>query len=183
MKEQLHEDNFEDFLRNKINQFDDEPNIDMWSRIEGAIPPAPQPWIYKYLTPYSAAVSILVALTVWAVVYQYNSNQALNHKLVEAADKIKVLENEMNQTADKSPNIQNGKIVSENIKSIVIQEKGRDTNGEIIENQSIKKENFNKKNKNILSAQSQKSNLSQQKFYTMCKQLMRENLLKINCTI
>lgn len=98
MREQLHDDNFEDFLREKINEFDGEPNSQMWDRIEGVIPPAPKPVVFKYLTPVTAAASVLLTCAVLAAVYQYRSNRDLNQQLIEATDKIKTLENQTEKT-------------------------------------------------------------------------------------
>lgn len=98
MREQLHDDNFEDFLREKINEFDGEPNSQMWDRIEGVIPPAPKPLVFKYLTPVTAAASVVLTLSVMAAVYQYRSNRDLNQQLIEATDKIKTLENQTGNT-------------------------------------------------------------------------------------
>lgn len=95
MKEPLQEDNFENFLRGKLNEFDDEPQMEMWNRIESVIPPAPKPALYRYITTASIAASLLFTIVVAAGVHQYRSNQKLNQQLIDASEKIKTLEEEI----------------------------------------------------------------------------------------
>jgi hypothetical protein len=97
LKGNLHEDNFEDFIKNKINEFDDTPSNDMWNRIEGVIPPKPTVSIVKYLKPMAAAASVaLVAVTMWWVVSDFkNENAVLSKELKEATNKIDKLSNQV----------------------------------------------------------------------------------------
>jgi hypothetical protein len=97
LKGNLHEDNFEDFIKNKINEFDDAPSNDMWNRIEGVIPPKPTVSIVKYLKPMAAAASVaLVAVTMWWVVSDFkNENAVLSKELKEATNKIDKLSNQV----------------------------------------------------------------------------------------
>ena len=92
LKGNLHENNFEDFIKNKINEFDELPSSDMWERIEGVIPPKPKPAIVKYFTPISVAASVVLVVALWAAVYQFQSqNQQLSKKLDKASQQIEEL--------------------------------------------------------------------------------------------
>lgn len=95
MKEHLQDDNFEEFLRNKLNEFDDEPSDNMWDRVEGVIPPAPKPMLFRIMKPSAIAASVVLAIAVIAAVYHYTTKQNLNEQLIEATDKIKELENKI----------------------------------------------------------------------------------------
>lgn len=99
MKGNLHEDNFEDFIKNKINEFDDAPSNDMWNRIEGVIPPKPTVSIIKYLTPIAVAASVaLVVIAMWWVVSDFkNENAVLSEELKEATNKIEKLSNRVEE--------------------------------------------------------------------------------------
>ncbi|MGB0985421.1 MAG: hypothetical protein ACPG19_15325 [Saprospiraceae bacterium] len=99
MKGNLHEDNFEDFIKNKINEFDGTPSNDMWDRIEGVIPPKPTVSIVKYLRPIAAAATMtLVAIAMWWVISDFkNENAILSEELKEATNKIEKLSNELEE--------------------------------------------------------------------------------------
>jgi len=106
MKGQLHDDNFEDFIRNKINSFDGEPSSDMWERIDGVIPPKPKPVYVKYIAHISIAASFLLVVTLWAVVSQFQTEkQKLTNELEQAERKIEDLkvQTETEDVADKAP--------------------------------------------------------------------------------
>jgi hypothetical protein len=98
LKEHLQEDSFEDFLRGKLNEFDDEPSSNMWERVESVIPPAPKPVLFRLMKPSAVAASMVLAVAVFAAVYQYNTKQNLNEQLIEATNKIKTLENKIDET-------------------------------------------------------------------------------------
>ena len=106
LKENLHENNFEDFIKNKINEFDESPSSNMWERIEGVIPPKPQPAVVKYFTPVSVAASIALVAILWAGAYQFQSqNNLLSKKLDKASQQIEELNQqvqELNSNTDET---------------------------------------------------------------------------------
>ena len=87
-------------MRNKLNEFDGEPNNNMWDRVENVIPPAPKPMLFRIMKPSAIAASLVLAVAACAMVYQYTSTQNLNQQIIEANDKIKQLE----QKIDKNSN-------------------------------------------------------------------------------
>ena len=102
MNKNLHDDQFEEFFRNKLNEFDDSPTSDMWDRIDGVIPPKPKPAIVKYFTPISIAASFLLVVGLWAAVAQYRTqNEALSKKLEKAEQKIETLTNKVEEEKNK----------------------------------------------------------------------------------
>ncbi len=103
MNKNLHDDQFEEFFRNKLNEFDDSPTSDMWERIDGVIPPKPKPTIVKYFTPISIAASFLLVVGLWAAVAQYRTkNEALSKKLEKAEQKIEILTNKAAQEKSRT---------------------------------------------------------------------------------
>ena len=101
MKEHLQDNNFEEFMRNKLNEFDGEPNDDMWDRVENVIPPAPKPTLFRIMKPSVIAASMILAMATFAMVYQYNSTQNLNQQIIEANNKIKQLENKIDEKSNE----------------------------------------------------------------------------------
>ena len=101
LKKHLQDDNFEEFMRNKLNEFDSEPNDNMWVRVESVILPAPKPMLFRIIKPSVIAASMVLAVAAYAMIYQYNSTQNLNQQIIEANNKIQQLENKIDKNSNE----------------------------------------------------------------------------------
>ena len=148
LKEHLQDDSFEEFLRNKLNEFDDEPNNNMWDRVEGVIPPAPKPVLFRIMKPSAIAASMVLAVAVFAAVYQYTSKQNLNDQLIEATDKIKELENKIDEEInEETAQLEEIETVDNTIEENNIQEKEKTIHQNKSSNFNTNKSSNNTSNK------------------------------------
>jgi hypothetical protein len=159
LKENLQDDNFEEFMRNKLNEFDGEPNDNMWDRVESVIPPAPKPMLFRIIKPSVIAASMVLAVAAYAMIYQYNSTQNLNQQIIEANNKIQQLENKI----DKNSNEETAQLEEFNQVEVVEQTIDNDdiqSEGDIINQNGASNLNTNRtadKNKSDVVSNSTKS--------------------------
>ncbi len=91
MDNHLHndKDGLEDFFRDRLFDYKDEPGLGMWDRIEGAIPEKPKKNFKPFFIWAGRAVAACIILSLGFFNYQYRNQ--LNH----VADQLKDSENSM----------------------------------------------------------------------------------------
>jgi hypothetical protein len=90
----LHNDNFEDFIKKNLESFDDEPSDEMWERIAPIIPPKPGINWQGFVLPTSLVVSVVLLVFLGWKMQQYKStSQSLTEALQQSNEQIERLKN------------------------------------------------------------------------------------------
>lgn len=85
MGKQLHNDDFEHFFKNHLENFDGEPSDEMWSRIEPVIPTKPRKSWLSYVLPVALLMSFLSLIFVGNRMFEYKRNsEDLKEKLEQS---------------------------------------------------------------------------------------------------
>lgn len=94
MKENIHNDSFEKFIRDSVNQFDEAPSSEMWGRIKPVIPSKPKKiaiWQrYRYRL-IGLVGSLLIGLVALVLYHQQSQSNHLKKALDKANNQIEVL--------------------------------------------------------------------------------------------
>lgn len=74
MGKKLHNDDFENFFKNHLENFDGEPSDDMWSRIEPVIPEKSRSTWPSFLLPFALLFCSLLLIIVGNRMFEYKKN-------------------------------------------------------------------------------------------------------------
>jgi hypothetical protein len=103
----LHNDNFEDFIKKNLESFDDEPSDAMWERIAPIIPTKPGVNWQGFIMPTSLVVSVVLLVFLGWKIQQYKStSQSLTEALERSNEQIEQLKNfSTNENLDSILNV------------------------------------------------------------------------------
>jgi sensor c-di-GMP phosphodiesterase-like protein len=103
----LHNDNFEDFIKKNLESFDDEPSDAMWERIAPIIPTKPGVNWQGFIMPTSLVVSVVLLVFLGWKIQQYKStSQSLTKALERSNEQIEQLKNfSTNENLDSILNV------------------------------------------------------------------------------
>lgn len=141
MGKDLHNDNFEDFIKKNLEGFDDEPSDAMWDRIAPVIPPKPSTNWSAYVLPTVLVLSLALVTFFGVKMYEYKSTSEIlteelkhtNHKIDALTDKVEHFSNdkENGTIAENSttvPQIDENVIIKENKKIKTKHKRGEELN-------------------------------------------------------
>lgn len=133
MGKDLHNDNFEDFFRKHLNNFDDEPADDMWERIEPVIPPKPEIAWSAYALPSALILSVALLVFVGFKMFEYKKTsenlieqleesnreiESMNDDLIIQKEENVLLNTDFNYSNNENPNESNSVINKNDITAI-----------------------------------------------------------------
>ncbi|MBL7827884.1 MAG: hypothetical protein JNJ57_14740 [Saprospiraceae bacterium] len=131
MDKKLHDDRLDDYVKKSFEEYEENPSGDMWSRIEGALPPAEIPkqkpafW-YRYRWQMAAAVVILLLVSRLICVQSYYEeklrlagNPSIPGAIIPPAPTVKSNEEQSKtqQPAQNQPPVQTESLPSNGLKS------------------------------------------------------------------
>jgi hypothetical protein len=172
----LHNDNFEDFIKKNLEGFDDEPSDAMWERIAPIIPPKPGINWQGFLLPTSLVVSVFLLMLLGWKMQQYKSiSQSLTEALERSNEQIERLENS-SENKNENENSSRGLGTNENENLFINREKSTSqTNDNNYINfskvaESTTRENKNDENKITLNQKAEINNGNILNFSTITKE-------------